>query len=140
MLGSFWSWEVSVRAVVSRQFPTIFQLGLACSLSLAGSILLGRSQQSRSALQKAGFPGCSKTPLNLPPTTCSGPARTTLRVRAPAASLPEAHFPHPGRGGKQTSEGGGWGRAPGTLVAPPARGKATWVQPKGAGAGIAPSR
>lgn len=112
--GSFCPWEVSVRAVASRQFPSMFYLQLARSLALrAGSILLGRSLQSRPALQKAGFPGCAGTPLNKPPITCPSQAGTRNRVRAPATNRPEAHFPHPGRGGRQTSEGGSWGASSG---------------------------
>lgn len=76
-------------------------------LSLTGSILLGKSLQCSPALQKAGFPGCSKTPLNVSSTTCPDPAGIRQRFGAPATSCPEAHFLHPGRGGRQTSEGGG---------------------------------
>lgn len=66
---------------------------------------------------KAGFPGGARIPLIMPPATCPSPAGARRRARAPATDRPEAHFPHPGRGGRQTSEGGGWGRAPGTPVA-----------------------
>ncbi|XP_012388821.1 collagen alpha-2(I) chain-like [Orcinus orca] len=83
--------------------------------------------------KKPGFPGCSKTPLSLPPTTCPGPVGTTRRVRVPATGRPEAHFSHPGRGGRRTSEGGGWGLAPGTPAAPLAPGKGPGSNPGAAG-------
>lgn len=78
--------------------------------SLTGSILLGKSLQCSPALQKAGFPGCSTTPLNVSSTTCPDPAGIRQGAGAPATSCPEAHFLHPGRGGRQTSEGGRAGR------------------------------
>lgn len=73
--------------------------------------------QGRPALGKAGFPGGARIPLIMPPATCPSPAGARRRARAPATDRPEAHFPHPGRGGRQTSEGGGWGRALGTTMA-----------------------
>jgi hypothetical protein len=85
---------------------------------------------------KAGFPGGAETPLNMPPATRASLAGTRRRVRAPATNRPKAHFPHPGRGGRQTSEGGGWGRAPGTLAAPPPGerlGQRPWLQLEGRG-------
>lgn len=91
-----------------------FSSGLhALSLPLAGSRLRGRSLRSRPTLQKARFLGYPKTPLNLPNNLPQARPATTRRARAPATGRPEAHF-HPGRGGRQTSKGGGGGRAPGT--------------------------
>lgn len=68
--GSFCPWEVSVRTVVSRQFPQdLSEAACKLFLSRAGSILLDKSHQSSPARQKAVFPGCFKTPLNMALTT-----------------------------------------------------------------------
>lgn len=92
-----------------------------------------QSLQPGPAWQKAGFPGGFKTPLSMSPTTCPGPADTRRRVTAPATCRPEAHFPHPGRGERQTWEGGGWGWAPGPPPPRPARGRARAATPVAAG-------
>lgn len=103
------------QTIPARSFSSGFH---ALSLPLAGSILRGQSLRSRLTLQKARFPGCPKTPLNQLPTTCHRPGRHHTPSGAPASGRPEAHFPHPGRGGRQTSKGGGRGRAPGTPARP----------------------
>lgn len=109
LVGSFCPWEVSVRAVVSRRFPTIFWLGLARSLALPNRLHIAEQVPPVSPrFTKSWISGCSKTPLNVSPTTCPGPAGNRRWVGAPAISRPEAHFLHPGRGGRQTSERWGW--------------------------------
>lgn len=124
--------------------PRYFSSGLhVLLLSLVGSILQSKSLQSPTALQKAGFPGCSKTPLTLPPSTCTGPAGIDAELGHQRPAAPRRTSPTP-----EEEEGKLRWRVLGASSGDPRRparpGEGPEHQPalqlEGSGEGIAPNR
>ncbi|XP_057576457.1 serine/arginine repetitive matrix protein 1-like [Hippopotamus amphibius kiboko] len=131
--GSCCPWEVSVRAVGSRPFPRIFQLGLARSLALSSRLhIAGPVPPVSPRVTKTWVSALCQDPIKPASSNLPRPGRQHAPSEGPGDRPPRGALPPTPEG-----EGGGRGRAPGDPWRParPAEGPqaASRLQPEGAG-------